>query len=469
MSSVTPRMYIRKIEAMNVPFKFETAHAQAEETALIDSGATENFIDEESFKRLGVGKRTLPRPVKMINVDGTENRQGEVKNFCRLRVLHNAKEALQDFYITDLGKDRIILGYPFLEAFNPKINWTQGRLEGGRVTVQSAIYKHLDKVVKRFQEKARLSGTLQADEAFYVRRTTIAQKMAQEYTKNDSPTIEIPNEYQKYSKVFSEKEARKFPPNREPNATIQLKEGAPDTINCKVYPLNSQETETLKKFLEEEISKGFISEAASPYTSPIFFIGKKNSTEKRMVIDYKRVNQWTVRDNGPLTRIETLLQQLNGKRIFSKFDIRWGYNNIPIETADRWKAAFKTPLGTFQPNVLYFGMQNAPAFFVRLMFRDFRPWLNKWCGRKKTVGGFYMDDFYIASSDDEEGKEGHQECTHDLLGLMEKHHYFLRPAKCVWAQPQMELLGLQIEEGGQLRIDPAKMEGISQWPRILKN
>jgi hypothetical protein len=187
-------------------------------------------------------------------------------------------------------------------------------------------------------------------------------------------------------------------------------------INCKVYPLTRQETDALKKFLSEELDKGFIEEAASPYTAPVFFIAKKNTTEKRMVIDYRKLNQWSVRDNGPLTKIETLVQMLHGKKIFSKFDIRWGYNNIPIQKEDRWKAAFKTPLGTYQPNVLYFGMRNAPAMFTRLMFRDFKFWLDKWCGYKGTVGGFYMDDFFIGSDDSAIGQEGHTECTHDLLG-----------------------------------------------------
>jgi len=59
----------------------------------------------------------------------------------------------------------------------------------------------------------------------------------------------------------------------------------------------------------------------SPYTSPVFFIAKKDSAEKRLVIDYRKLNEWTVPDNGPLNRIETLMQQMNGCSLFSKFDI----------------------------------------------------------------------------------------------------------------------------------------------------
>jgi len=110
--------------------------------------------------------------------------------------------------------------------------------------------------------------------------------------------ISIPPEFQKYAKVFSEEEARKFPPDRNPNVVIELLPGAPKQLNCKVYPLTRQETKTLKKFLSEEIDKGYIEETASPYMLPVFFINKKNSTEKRLVVNYRRLNEWTKHDNG---------------------------------------------------------------------------------------------------------------------------------------------------------------------------
>ena len=133
-------------------------------------------------------------------------------------------------------------------------------------------------------------GKLEEDEAVYIRSTTIAQDMAENYAQNKAgPKIEseIPKPFRKYAQVFSEEEARQFPLNREPNAVIDLLPGAPETINCKVYPLTGPEVETLKKFLADELEKGYISEVASPYTSPVFFIAKKNSPEKQLVIDYR--------------------------------------------------------------------------------------------------------------------------------------------------------------------------------------
>src|ERR1700748_72282 len=103
---------------------------------------------------------------------------------CQLRIKYNRKEDLQDFYITNLGKDRIILGYPFLEKFNPKIDWAKGQLTEGPVVIQMAMFKHLDRMVVNWQNKARRQlGDPKKDEAIYVRRLTLSQKMMEEYRK----------------------------------------------------------------------------------------------------------------------------------------------------------------------------------------------------------------------------------------------------------------------------------------------
>ena len=231
-------------------------------------------------------------------------------HYCQLRVIYNGEEDLQNFYLTDLGKDRIILGYPFMSCFNPRVDWRRGTLSKGKVVIQSTVFKHLDQMVTNWQAKAqRQLGEPENGDAIYVRKATISQKMAHDYHQNKPKVdISIPPEFQRYAKVFSEEEARKFPPDRNPNAVIELLPGAPEQLNCKVYPLTRQETETLKKFLSEEIDKGYIKETVSPYTLPVFFINKKDSTEKRLVVDYRQLNEWTKRDNGPLPRIDTILQ-----------------------------------------------------------------------------------------------------------------------------------------------------------------
>ena len=140
--------WIRKISAMKVPFRFETAQFKADEEALIDSGATDNFIDEVTWKRLRIGRTSLKEPLLLHNVDGTENRQGQLTHFCWLRIRHDGRERLMKFYITSLGRDCILLGYPFLKRYNPTINWKKGTMEG-ELVIQSAAYKYLGKYVAK--------------------------------------------------------------------------------------------------------------------------------------------------------------------------------------------------------------------------------------------------------------------------------------------------------------------------------
>ena len=91
-----------------------TARAMAEQTALLDSGATENFISHRTWEKLGIGRKELERPITVYNVDGTKNKKGQIKHYCWLRVVHNSQQKLQQFFLMSLGQDRMILGYPFL-------------------------------------------------------------------------------------------------------------------------------------------------------------------------------------------------------------------------------------------------------------------------------------------------------------------------------------------------------------------
>jgi hypothetical protein len=146
--------------------------------------------------------------------------------------------------------------------------------------------------------------------------------------------------------VFSDQQATHFPPSRPEDHAIKLMPGAPETINCKVYPLTLAEQEATKKFLEENERLGYIKQTDLPWLSPWFFIKKKDRT-LRPVQDYCEVNKWTVQDVYPIPRIEQILESLHRKELFTVFDVRMGYNNVLIKKEDRWKAAFKTPYGLY--------------------------------------------------------------------------------------------------------------------------
>jgi gag-polyprotein putative aspartyl protease len=102
----------------------------ATEKVLLDSGATENFIDPRMVKKLGIRMAELTQPRMVYNVDGMENQGGQIKELYVLNILQGRKETAQPFFVMNLGEDQLILGYPWLKEFNPTINWTQGTILG---------------------------------------------------------------------------------------------------------------------------------------------------------------------------------------------------------------------------------------------------------------------------------------------------------------------------------------------------
>ena len=110
-------MYIRRISTVTTKIAFQTLSEQADNRALVDSGATENFINFKTWKQMGVRKRPLAKPLTVYNVDGSENKQGKITNYCMLCIIFQGRQRLQKFYIASLGKDSIILGYFFLYVF----------------------------------------------------------------------------------------------------------------------------------------------------------------------------------------------------------------------------------------------------------------------------------------------------------------------------------------------------------------
>ena len=108
--------------------------------------------------------------------------------------------------------------------------------------------------------------------------------------------------------------------------------------------------------------KGYIRPSKSPQTAPVFFVGKKNG-KKKIVQDYQYLNEWTVKNNYLLLLISDILKNISTKKVFTKIDLRWDYNNVRIKKRDEWKAAFTIPEGFFEPTVMFFGSTNSPVTF----------------------------------------------------------------------------------------------------------
>ena len=436
----------------------------ADKQILVDSGATDNFIDPRLVKRLGLGTRELPQPRKIWNIDGTNNRAGMLTHYTDLEVQTGGTKEQMRFLVTDLGLEDLILGYPWLATFEPTFSWRNASISTNAlpVVIRSLDYNQLRlrptisriMTIPSHEEKEAVVHELEKECAIRTNISTHLAQQAGQYTEK----IPIPSEYRRHSRVFSEEEANRFPPSRPWDHAIELKDGAPKAIDCKIYPVTPKEDEALRKFLEEQQAKGYIRPSISPFASAFFFINKKDG-KLRPVQDYRRLNEYTIKNKYPLPLIPELIAQVKDAWIFTKFDIRWGYNNVRIKEGDEHKAAFKTRYGLFEPLVMYFGLTNSPATFQAMMNQIFYPVQNKYRAKGSEII-VYMDDVLIATS---ATLADHRSAVHDVLDLFDTHDLFVKPEKCVWEAPRVDYLGLILERG-VTRMDPAKISGITNWP-----
>jgi len=140
----------------------------------------------------------------------------------------------------------------------------------------------------------------------------------------------------------------------------------------KIYLLSREEREEVCEFIQEQLRKEYIRPLKLSQTAPVFFVGKKDS-KKRMVQDYRYLNEWTIKNNYPLPLISDIIENIGIKKVFTKMDLRWCYNNVQIKEGDEWKAVFTTPEGSFKPTVMFFGLTNSPATFQTMMNELLRP------------------------------------------------------------------------------------------------
>jgi hypothetical protein len=202
------------------------------------------------------------------------------------------------------------------------------------------------------------------------------------------------------------------------------------------------------------LAKRYIVPSISPYLSSFFFIKKKDG-KLRPVQDYRRLNEWTIKNRYPLPLIPELIARVKGATLFSKFDIRWGYNNVRIKKGDEWKAAFITSEGLFEPRVMFFSLTNSPATFQAMMNAIFIEELREgWV----TI---YMDDILVHTGDD---LKLHRHKVHHILDKLKEHDLFLKPEKCQFERKTVEFLGVVLNNG-TIQMDPTKTKGIADWPR----
>jgi hypothetical protein len=239
-------------------------------------------------------------------------------------------------------------------------------------------------------------------------------------------------------------------PGMPPECDIEfIKDLLPGTtpIAKRPYRMSVGELEELKKQLKELLGKGYIRPSSSPWGAPVIFVEKKDGTQ-RMCVDYRALNEVTIKNKYPLPRIEDLFDQLKGAKVFSKIDLRSGYHQLRIQPSDIAKTAFTTRYGLYEYTVMSFGLTNAPAYFMYLMNKVFMEYLDKFVV-------VFIDDILVYSKN----KEEHEEHLRLVLQKLRDNQLYAKLSKCEFWLEEVSFLGHVITKGG-IAVDPGKVRDV---------
>jgi hypothetical protein len=373
-----------------------------EATTLLDTGAGGKFIDQNFVWNQKIETKELKYPIEVFNVDGTPNKRGTITKYTQLDLTINGQTRTHSLLVTGLGKQKVILGYPWFKQTNPDINWKEctltwrteqdKRKSTPKPTIENEIdpedwKNHTVNLVEELDNEqignaVLLSYIEEAKSKVWINvKTGIAMELAikENEKKADLPVENlIPEDLHNFLDVFDDNKANWFPESNMWDHKIDMKEG----FEPKAF-------KNLDKFLDEILEKGYIRLSQSPQASPFFFV--KKDGRLRPCQDYRYLNDWTIKNAYLLPLISEIMDKLKGAKYFSKLDVRWGYNNVRIQSGDEWKAAFKANQGLYEPTVMFFRMCNSLATFQAMMDEIFKKEI------EENLIIVYMDDILAFS------------------------------------------------------------------------
>jgi hypothetical protein len=259
---------------------------------------------------------------------------------------------------------------------------------------------------------------------------------------------EIQSVLAQFQEVFSDPKI--LPPSRPYDHAITLKPGSVP-FNCRPYRYSPKHKSEIEKQIKQMLEAGVISPSMSPFAPPVLLVLKKDGSW-RFCIDYRGLNELTVKNVFPMPIIDELLDELSGAKVFSKLDLRAGYHQIRMRADDEAKIAIKTHQGHYQFKVMPFGLCNTPATFQCVMNVVLEP-----CLRKSVL--VFMDDILVYSP----SMEDHVNHLTEVLHLLCQAQLFVKLSKCSFACDSLEYLGHVISSAG-VATDPKKTQAMVDWP-----
>jgi len=439
-------------------------------SVLIDTGVIDYaFIDDSFAQRHFLPCFSLSEICTLQGFDGQPVVFGSITHYALVK-LRVPSEELEEtlFYVTQLPQFSVVLGLPWLKShkaiidlrhnqltFEPQVN-SEPVLETLSSTSISAVSvpvsstssppKHLEVYAIDSASFLRLARKKNHDLfAIFMRDIDKALKI----TPSVDPATLLPPEYHDFLDVFSRELADILPERRPYDHKIQLQEGKTSTFG-PLYGMSQDELRVLKKYLKNNLVKGFIQASSSPAVSPVLFV-KKSSGGLRFCVDYRGLNAMTVKNRYPLFLIRETLDRLAKAKYYIKLDIIAAFNKLRMTYEDEWKTAFRTRYGLYEYNVLPFGLTNGPSSFQNFINDTLHDFLNVFCTA-------YMNDILIYSN----SKKEHTQHVRQVLERLRAVGLQVDIEKCEFSVIEIKYLGLIITTHG-IKMNPEKVNAVMNW------
>src|SRR5512138_3711058 len=382
-------------------------------TVLFDSGATHSFLSKSFASKHGMEVVSLGRPL-LVNTLGN---QVFSTQYCPSATIEIEEVPFPSSLILLESKDlNVILGMDWLS-----------RHKG---------------IIDCANRKVTLTNSNGETVSFFVSSPKSHGVILNQVALQEIPIV------QDYPDVFPE-DLPGMPPKRDLEFRIDLVPGT-NPIHKRPYRMAANELAEVKRQVDDLLQKGYIRPSTSPWGAPVIFVEKKDHTQ-RMCVDYRALNEVTIKNKYPLPRIDDLFDQLKGATVFSKIDLRSGYHQLRIREEDIPKTAFTTRYGLYEFTVMSFGLTNAPAFFMNLMNKVFMEYLDKFVV-------VFIDDILIYS----QSEEDHQHHLRRVLGKLREHQLYAKLSKCEFWLSEVKFLGHVISAKG-VAVDPETVTAVTDW------
>ena len=417
-----------------------------EEKALLDSGAEANVVSQRLVKEYGWEESGTPPPLQSIDhkpifVYGLHSVEVGASDSGG-----QSRTQRHDFAAVDLEAYSMVLGYPWLYDVDPRISFRthswEYREEQAEIDLLTA--EEFAAVLEDVEENAPLFGAY-----FQPRQTSVLIATLSEGNRDAQGTC-IPGEYTEFEEVADEEKAAELPPIEGPSHAIELKEGVAPPWG-PMYVLAAKEMDALREYLEKMLHRGWIRRSSSPAGAPILFVPKKDGG-LRLCVDYRGLNEITIKNRAPLPLISETLDRLSKAVIFTKLDLKDAYNRIRIRAGDEWKTAFRTRYGHYEYCVMPFGLCNAPATFQQYINEALAGLIDVFCV-------VYLDDILIFS----EKAEEHVNHVRQVLERLRRYKLFINLKKCDFHTDRVEFLGFVISTTG-VSMEKSRIDAIESWP-----